>query len=145
MIMAEWVSGFYRRRIGGFLAYPGDDHSEKEGEARGDEGNDRCLDLEQGKIAKDEDVPGGWSVKVAHVRCGSETSRKVHFYVAFKVKDDWDDRDEFVNTGHRFPVLPQYMIRSTQRIRIVLHTDILENSSPVNKLPNVVKRSVGSV
>jgi len=102
--MTEWISGLYRRRIGRFFADPGDDHSEKEGEARGDEGDDRCLDLEQGQIAKDEDVPDGRRVEIAQVGCGSETSRKIHFYVAFKVKDDWDDRNQFVNTGHCFPV-----------------------------------------
>lgn len=93
LIITKWVSAFYRRRIGGFFAHPGDDYSEKEGETRGDEGDDGCLDLEQGQIAKDEDVPDGWRVEVAHVRCGSETSGKVHFYVAFKVEDDWDDRN----------------------------------------------------
>jgi hypothetical protein len=115
LIMTEWISDFYRRRIGRFFAHPGDDHSEKEGEAGGDEGDNRCLDLEQGQIAKDEDVPDGWRVEVAHVGCGSETSRKIHFYVAFKVKDDGDDRNQLVNTGHCFPVLPQYKIRRRTR------------------------------
>jgi hypothetical protein len=89
--MTEWISDFYRRRIGRFFAHPGDDHSEKEGEARGDEGDDRCLDLEQGQIAKDEGVPDGRRVQVAQVGGGSETSRKIHFYVAFEIKDDWDN------------------------------------------------------
>jgi hypothetical protein len=108
IIMTEWVSGVCRQRIGRFLAYPGDDQSEKEGEACGDEGDDHGLDLEQGKIAKDEGVPDGRDVQVAHVGCGSETSGKIHFNVAFKVKDDRDDRDQFVDTGHRFPVLRQH-------------------------------------
>jgi hypothetical protein len=93
LIMTEQISDFYRRRIGRFLAHPGDDHSEKEGEASGDEGDDRCLDLEQRQIAKDEVVPDGRRVEVAQVGCGSETSRKIHFYVAFQVKNNWDDRN----------------------------------------------------
>lgn len=87
------ISDLYRRRIGGFFAHAGDDHSEKKGEARGDEGDDRCLDLEQGQIAKDEGIPDGRRVEVAHVGGRSEASRKVHFYVAFKVKYDWHDRN----------------------------------------------------
>lgn len=93
LMMTEWISDFHRRRIGRFFAHAGDDHSEKKGEARGDERDDRCLDLEQGQIAKDERVPDGRRVEVAHVGRSSEASRKVHFYVAFKVKDDWDDRN----------------------------------------------------
>jgi len=91
--MTEWISDFYRRGIGRFFAHPRDDQSEKEGEACGDEGDDRCLDLEQGKIPKDDDVPDGRRIEFAHVRCSSETSRKIHFYVALEVKDDWDDRN----------------------------------------------------
>ena len=108
IIMTEWISGVCRRRIGRFIAYPGNNHSEKEAEAGSDEGDDRCLDLEEGKIAKDEGVPDRRDIEVTHVGCGSETCGKIHLYVAFKVKDDWDDRDQFVNTGHRSPVLPQY-------------------------------------
>jgi hypothetical protein len=91
--MTEWISGFYRRRIGRVLADARDDHSEKEGEARGDEGDDGSLDLEQGQIAKDEVIPDGRRVEIAHVGSSSETSGEVHFYVAFKVKDNRGDRN----------------------------------------------------
>ena len=97
------------------LAHPRDDQSEKEGEARGDERDDHSLDLEQGKIANDECVPDGRDVEVAHVGGCSETGGKIHFNVAFKVKDDRDDRDQFVDTGHRFPVLRQHKTGSHKR------------------------------
>jgi hypothetical protein len=108
IIVTEWVSGVCRQRIGRFLAYARDDQSEKEGEACGDEGDDHGLDLEQGKIANDEGVPDGGDVEVAHVGGGAETGGEIHFNVAFKVKDDRDDRDQFVDTRHRFPVLRRY-------------------------------------
>lgn len=93
LMITEWISDFYRRRIRRFFAHPGDDHSEKEGEARGDEGDERCLDLEQGQIAKDDGVPDGRRVEVAQVGCGPEAGRKSHFYVTFEIEDDWDDRN----------------------------------------------------
>jgi hypothetical protein len=76
-----------------FLPHTWDDRAEKEGEASGDEGDDRSLDLEQGKVAEDEGIPDRRGIEVAYVGCGRETGGEVHFYVAFQVEDDGDDRD----------------------------------------------------
>lgn len=75
------------------LAHTGDDRAEKEGEASGDERDDRSLDLEQGKVAEDEGIPDRRGIEVAHVGCGPETGGEVHFYVALEVEDDGDDGD----------------------------------------------------
>lgn len=131
------------QRSRGFLAYSGNNCAEKEGEACSNKGDNRSLHLKQCKVAKDEGIPHGWDIKVAQVGCGSETSGKIHFYVAFKIKDDGDDRNEFVDTGHRLPVLPRR--KGSNKSKGWKRTDILSNSSPVNRLPIVVKRSVGKV
>ena len=77
--------------IGRFFAHPGDDHSEKEGEARGDEGDDRCLHLEQGKIPKDERVPDGRRVEVAQVgdKVAVRHSRRPRGNVLYYSQFEW--------------------------------------------------------
>jgi hypothetical protein len=89
--MTDCTVGVYRQGFGGFLAHTRDDRAEKKGEACGDERDNSSLDLKQSKVAEDEGVPDGRDVKVTHVGCSSKTSRKVHLYVAFKVKDDGHD------------------------------------------------------
>ena len=72
-IVTECVSCLCREGFGRFFSRPRDDRTEKEGDACGDEGDNRSLDLKEGKVAEDNDIPDGRSVEVTQVRCGTET------------------------------------------------------------------------
>src|SRR5260221_3790978 len=89
----EQIAGGRRQGFGRLLTHTGDDPAEKEGDASGNKRDDRSLDLEYGKVAEDEGIPDRQDVKVAHIGCGSKTGGEVHFYVAFKVENDGDDRN----------------------------------------------------
>jgi len=86
----ERVSCVCWLRFGRFFAHPRDDSTEEKRDACSDKRDYGSLDLKQGKVAEDEGVSDGRDVKIAHVGCGSKTSRKIHFYIAFEVKDDGD-------------------------------------------------------
>jgi hypothetical protein len=118
--ITNWVSLSCRRGFGRILAYSGNNYTEKEGDASSDEGDNRSLHLKQGKVAEDEVISHGWAVKIAHVGCRSETSGKVHLYISFKVENDGSNCNEFVDAGHRFPVLP-WCKKLTSRLREVAY------------------------
>jgi hypothetical protein len=78
---------------------------QKERNICGDQGDNGCLELEQGKVAKYDLIPGSRLIQISYVSSCAKASGQVHLQVAFQIKDDGDDDDQFIHGRHCPPFL----------------------------------------
>lgn len=67
--------------------------AKEEGDTRGNEGDEDCLELEEGKTAGDHGATYCGVVKLADIGCCCEPGGEVHFEISVEVKDGGDDHN----------------------------------------------------